>query len=1464
MAETTEFRISGPLMAPPIPILRERERDTRRKFDFGLIRIGLASPETIRSWSHGEVTKPETINYRTFRPERDGLFCERIFGPVKDWQCACGRYKMIRYRGVICDKCGVEVTRSSVRRDRMAHIALAVPVSHIWYFKGVPSRIGHLLDMPVRQLERILYYESYVMIDPGNTPYKAKELITEEQYHELLEDGSYRFEAKMGAEAIREQLRRLDLDQLSEELRGRARTENSVQRKKDVLKRLKVVQAFRQSNNKPEWMILEVVPVLPPDLRPLVPLEGGRFATSDLNDLYRRVINRNNRLKRLVEIRAPEVILRNEKRMLQEAVDALFDNGRRTRAVRGQGNRPLKSLSDMLKGKQGRFRQNLLGKRVDYSGRSVIVVGPELRLHECGLPQTMALELFKPFIIQRLEAAGETVKHAKRLVERESPQVWEILSEIVKEHPVLLNRAPTLHRLGIQAFQPVLVEGKAIRIHPLVCTAFNADFDGDQMAVHVPLSWAAQIESRELMMSTNNIMLPANGRPVATPTQDIVLGCNYLTKPRDGARGEGKIFADPQEVMMALEHKQIDLHARIRCRVRGELLETTAGRVVFNQIVPEELGYYNETFGKKQLERLVANSFHQLGKERTARFLDQLKDFGFTYATQAGITVGIDDILIPDEKMKIIAEAETEVNRINRQHRDGVISERERQNRVVETWTKVTNQVEKVTMEGLARSGQGFNPIWMMADSGSRGSREQIRQLAGMRGLMAKPQKRLTGGAEEVIEQPVLRNFKEGLTVLEYFISTHGARKGLADTALKTADAGYLTRRLVDVAQDVIVTETDCGTIRGIERGALKDGEQIVEPLSDRVLGRVTVDDVYDAHDEERLIAESGTLIDEEIAESIELSGVDKVMIRSVLTCEARRGICAKCYGRDLSSGNLVSIGEAVGVIAAQSIGEPGTQLTLRTFHIGGIAALEVGASTVRARREATVRYVGLKVIGRQDGTSVHVGHQGEVELIDDQGRVVDRFRPAYGTILRFVDGARVAKDDVIFEWDTYNIPIVALATGKVQFVDIKEKVTLRDETDEATGKRELVVVEDRERKLQPHIDIIPTKGAGGTQRSPIPTGARLVVRDGQKVEAGDVMATLPRTSGKSRDITAGLPRVAELFEARRPKDQATISEIDGVVRLGDLSRGMRRVIVEAQDGGDQREYLIPHGKHLHVHDGDFVRAGDALTDGRINPHDILRVRGIKEVQEYLVDEIQEVYRTQGVGIDDKHIEVIVRQMLQKVRIEDPGDSRFLEGEVADKNILKDEQERVVDEGGNPARFAPLLLGITKASLSTNSFVSAASFQETTRILTEASINGSTDPLRGLKENVAIGKLIPAGTGMPKLRKLKSVALDAQPEEEEIDLLLDLPSILDAPYEPGDDLEELAEGGEAEEGPVSGEAGPGPKAGIPPEGEGLDEELEDAGEAEEDDLDDLDEIEDDLEEPGEDDLPEEENLPADD
>ncbi len=1381
MTESTEFRIPSPTVeGPPIPAMREREKETRRKFDFTSIRIQIASPETIRGWSHGEVTKPETINYRTFRPERDGLFCERTFGPVKDWQCGCGRYKMIRYRGVICDKCGVEVTRSNVRRERMAHIDLAVPVSHIWYFKGVPSRIGHLLDMPVRQLERILYYESYVMIEAGNTPYKFKELISEDQYHELLQDASYNFEAMMGAEAIRTLLTSMDLEALSPELRNRARVETSVQRKKDLLKRLKVVEAFRHSGNDQAWMILEVVPVLPPDLRPLVPLEGGRFATSDLNDLYRRVINRNNRLKRLMDIRAPEVILRNEKRMLQEAVDALFDNGRRTRAVRGQGNRPLKSLSDMLKGKQGRFRQNLLGKRVDYSGRSVIVVGPELKLNQCGLPQTMALELFKPFIIRQLEDGPHnmTVKSAKRFVEREHPEVWEVLSKIVQDHPVLLNRAPTLHRLGIQGFQPVLVEGKAIRLHPLACAAFNADFDGDQMAVHVPLSWTAQIETQELILSTNNILLPSNGRPVATPSQDIVLGCNYMTKQKPGAEGEGMILSHPEEAKIAYQHGRVELHAKIKCRVKGEMYDTTIGRLIFNQIVPDALPYCNDTLDKRRLEKLVGSCYRALGKVETALFLDRLKDLGFEFATRAGITVGIDDIVVPVEKQEIIEKASEEVQNINKDHKSQRISERERQNRVVETWTRVRNEVEEVTMAGLSRIDDGFNPIWLMADSGARGSREQIRQLAGMRGLMAKPQKRLTGGAGEVIEQPVLHNFREGLTVLEYFISTHGARKGLADTALKTADAGYLTRRLVDVAQDVIVNEDDCGTIRGIQRGALKDGEQVVEPLADRLLGRVIVDDVFDP-DTDELLAESGDLINEVLAEKIDNAGVDKVMIRSVLTCESTRGICAKCYGRDLSSGSLVSIGEAVGVIAAQSIGEPGTQLTLRTFHIGGTAALVVEASMVRARREGKIRFDNMRVIERKDGTMINVARRGVVELLDEQGRVGDRFTPGYGTIMQVKDKEEIKSNQILFEWDTYNVPIITAAAGKIRFVDIKDRVTLRDQVDESTNKRELVIVEDREKRLHPHIDVIPLKG-GKPQRYAIPTGARLIVRDGQKVACGDTMATLRRAAGMTRDITAGLPRVSELFEGRKPKDQATISEIDGIVSMGKLTRGLRKVIVTAEDGGDTREYLIPHGKHLHVEEGDFVRAGQPMTDGAINPHDILRVKGIKKVQEYLVDQIQEVYRTQGVPIDDKHIEIIVRQMLLKVRIEDPGDTRFLEGELVDKIVLQMEQNSVEEEGGNPARFSPLLLGITKASLSTQSFVSAASFQETTRILTEASIHSSLDPLRGLKENVAIGQLIPAGTGMAKLRGIKSIPLDVEPEEEEEELLLEFPSILDA------------------------------------------------------------------------------------
>ena len=1372
MSETPGLKPSGPgegFTLPPMTTIRG-ERESRRRFNFNAIRIRLASPETIRSWSRGEVTKPETINYRSFKPERDGLFCERIFGPVKDWQCSCGRYKMIRYRGVICDKCGVEVTQASVRRERMGHIELAVPVSHIWYFKGVPSRIGHLLDMSVRNLERILYYESYVMIDPGNTPFRPNELLTEEQYQELKADSGMRFEAEMGAGAIRNLLERIDLDDLSAELRTQVRIETSVQRKKDLLKRLKIVEAFRQSGNRPEWMILTVIPVLPPDLRPLVPLEGGRFATSDLNDLYRRVINRNNRLKKLMEIKAPEVILRNEKRMLQEAVDALFDNGRRTRAVRGQGNRPLKSLSDMLKGKQGRFRQNLLGKRVDYSGRSVIVVGPELRLHQCGLPQNMALELFKPFIIKKLEERGQTVKSAKKLVERERPEVWEILSQIIQNHPVMLNRAPTLHRLGIQAFQPVLVEGKAIMLHPLVCTAFNADFDGDQMAVHVPLSWVAQIECKELMLAPHNILAPASGKPIATPSQDIVLGCYYMTKPSIGAKGEDRQlpFGSITEVESALHHGAVELHARVKLRVDGKVVDTTVGRALFNQIAPEGMPYINQTLGKKHLGDLVARCYSMFGKEITAPFLDELKDLGFRYATRAGLSVSASDIVIPPEKPTIIEKASKEVDEINKAHRDLTLSTNERYNKVIETWTRVRNDIETVTMNSLSRDQDGFNSIYIMADSGARGSREQITQLAGMRGLMAKPQKKLTGGMGEIIEQPVISNFKEGLSVLEYFISTHGARKGLADTALKTADAGYLTRRLVDVAQDVIITEPDCGTILGVEKGALKDGEEVVEPLRDRVLGRVAAEDIWD-HRGQEIIVEEGQVIDEVLADRMEDEAVEATKIRSVLTCESKRGVCALCYGRDLATGDPVSIGEAVGVIAAQSIGEPGTQLTLRTFHIGGTASLIVEQSKIEAKEDGVFKFEsGLRTVSTEDKRHVNVGHRGELVLYSKQGAVLDRYEPRYGTIIYHDDGAEVKAGDVLFEWDTWNTPIVAREKGKVRFVDVKERVTLRDEIDETTKKRVPVIVEDREKVLHPHIEIVNNAGEALGNYA-LPTGSRLQVRDGDTVKVGDVLAKIRRESSKTRDITGGLPRVSELFEARKPKDQAIISEIDGVVELGKGTRGMKKITVENEH--DKKEYLVPHGRHIYVQEGYEVSAGDRLTEGPINPHDILRVKGINEVQEYLVDQIQEVYRLQGVPINDKHVEVIIRQMLQKVKIDDPGDTNFLSGENVDKVVLREELARIRAEGGKPATYQPLLLGITKASLSTRSFVAAASFQETTRILTEASIQGSLDPLQGLKENVAIGHLIPAGTGLPEYRKIKTYPLDAV--EEEVDVLVD-------------------------------------------------------------------------------------------
>jgi len=1316
---------------------------------FESIQVKLASPEVIRSWSYGEVTKPETINYRTFKPEKEGLFCERIFGPVKDWECSCGKYKRIRYRGVICDRCGVEVTQSKVRRERLGHIELAVPVVHIWFLKSLPSRIGHLMEMSIRDLERVLYYESYVIIDPGDTGLRKKDLLSEEEHFKLEEEG-HEFKALMGAEAIRELLQEVNVEELSAELRTQVRLETSIQRKKDALKRLRVVEAFRQSENQPEWMVLSVIPVIPPDLRPLVPLEGGRFATSDLNDLYRRVINRNNRLKKLIEIKAPEVILRNEKRMLQEAVDALLDNGRRSYSVRGEGKRPLKSLSDLLRGKQGRFRQNLLGKRVDYSGRSVIVVGPELKLHQCGLPKSMALELFKPFIIRKLEERGyvQTVKSAKRLVEKERPEVWDILEEIIQDHPVLLNRAPTLHRLGIQAFQPVLVEGKAIRIHPLVCAAFNADFDGDQMAVHVPLSYEAQLEASVLMLSTNNILSPAHGRPLAIPSQDMVLGCYYLTKPCPGQKGEGRLFSSPDEVVIAHDAGELGLQAPIKVRIDGKMVETTTGRVLFNQIVPGELDYYNELLDKKKLGELVAQCYRALGIRRTALFLDDLKKIGFEQATLGGLTVGIDDLIIPKEKKNLLDKATKSVTKIRDQYERGLITDGERYNKVIDTWTHTTSDVAEVMFQQMSQSNKGFNPVFMMADSGARGSKEQIRQLAGMRGLMAKPQKRITGQIGEIIESPITSNFREGLSVLEYFISTHGARKGLADTALKTADAGYLTRRLVDVAQDVIITEVDCGTIRGLDVQALKEGEEVIEPLSDRILGRVALEDIVDPITGE-VLTKSGEEIGETPAQQIEESGIETVRIRSVLTCESRRGVCAKCYGRNLATGNMVELGEAVGVMAAQSIGEPGTQLTLRTFHIGGTAARIAAQSKVVVKSSGMIKTHDLKIVQGKEGQWIALSRNGKIDLIDEGGHTRARYTVPYGAILQVKNKETVEEGQTIFEWDPYTNTILTEQSGKVKYNDIVEDVTMREELDETTGLRQRVIVEDREKARHPTISIVGTKDKKLVDY-PIPTGAHLLVHDGQQVTAGESLVKIPRDISKTRDITGGLPRVAELFEARKPRDPAVVSEIDGVVEFAGILRGSQKMVVHGEN--EDHEYFIPHGKHLRVRDHDRVRAGERLCEGPVNPHDILNIKGPGAVQEYLVNEIQEVYRLQGVRINDKHIETIVRQMLQKVKIEDPGDTMFLEGQQVDRIRFQDENEKIITTGGEPATFQTLLLGITKASLSTESFVSAAAFQETTRVLTDAAIHGRRDHLLGLKENVIMGHLIPAGTGFRKCR----------------------------------------------------------------------------------------------------------------
>ena len=1343
----------------------ERQKNST---EFVAIQVQIASPEEILSWSYGEVTKPETINYRSFKPEREGLFCERIFGPVKDWECNCGKYKRIRFRGIVCDRCGVEVTQSKVRRERMGHIELAVPVSHIWYFKSLPSRIGHLLDLTIRALEKILYYETYLMIDPGNSSYEVGDVLTEEEFVELEESGKT-FDARMGAGAVRELLKQIDIDEVAVTLRAQAKVETSVQRKKDVLKRLRIVESFRQSQNRPEWMIMSVVPVIPPDLRPLVPLEGGRFATSDLNDLYRRVINRNNRLKKLIDIQAPEVILRNEKRMLQEAVDALLDNGRRTHSVRGDSKRPLKSLSDLLKGKQGRFRQNLLGKRVDYSGRSVIVVGPELKLHQCGLPKNMAMELFKPFIIMKLEEKGyvQTVKSAKKLVERERPEVWDILEEIIEDHPVMLNRAPTLHRLGIQAFYPVLVEGKAIKLHPLACAAFNADFDGDQMAVHIPLSFEAQLEAKVLMLSTNNILLPSSGRPVAVPSQDIVLGCYYLTKLRSGEPGENMSFHSPNEAIFAYDAGYVGLHATIKVRIDNKLVQTSVGRLIFNDILPKGMGFFNDVATRGKLEELVGQTFWLLGQNETVELVDRLKYYGFEYATKAGITVSIDDLVVPPQKDKLISNAMAEVAKIKRRYERGVITNGERYNQVIDTWTRTTNEISGVMFENLAAEQQGFNPVFMMADSGARGSKEQIRQLAGMRGLMAKPQKKITGGVGEIIETPITANFCEGLSVQEYFISTHGARKGLADTALKTADAGYLTRRLVDVAQDVIIRVEDCGTIMGLEVSAIKEGEEVIESLRDRILGRVALDDVYDPISDDLIVA-SGQEIREGEAGRIEEAGIDSVRIRSVLTCESKYGVCANCYGRDLATMKMVNIGEAVGVIAAQSIGEPGTQLTLRTFHIGGTAARIAEQSQVESKYSGTIKLENVKAIDREDGTVMVISREGigETHIVDDKGRVRARLKVPYGAHLLVKDGHKVNRGDIIFEWDPYTGTILCEKNGKAGYRDIIKDVSFREAHDEQTGLIQSIIIDTKDKSLFPTVVVEDRRGKTVASYR-IPTDAQLQVADGQAVKAGDVLVKMPRVIAKSRDITGGLPRVAELFEARRPRDPAVISEIDGTVEFGKIVRGQQQIIVKGEHD-EEREYLVPHGKHLMVHAGDRVLAGDRLCEGAKDPHDILDILGVYEAQAYLVNEIQEVYRLQGVKINDKHIETIVRQMMQKVQIEHIGDTNLLESEKVDKIKFAEENARVVAEGGEAATSRPLLLGITRASLSTDSFISAASFQETTKVLTEAAVAGKIDYLLGLKENVIIGHLIPAGTGIDRY---KAIEVDREKEEEEAEVV---------------------------------------------------------------------------------------------
>ena len=1344
---------------------------------FDSIKIGLASPEMIRAWSYGEVKKPETINYRTFKPERDGLFCAKIFGPVKDYECLCGKYKRLKHRGVVCEKCGVEVTQSKVRRERMGHIELASPTAHIWFLKSLPSRIGLMLDMTLREIERVLYFEAFVVIDPGMTPMQRGQLLTDEMYLEAIEEHGDEFDARMGAEAVYELLKTIELPAELIKVREEMASTSSETKLKRLSKRLKLVESFIESGNKPEWMVMTVLPVLPPDLRPLVPLDGGRFATSDLNDLYRRVINRNNRLRRLLELNAPDIIVRNEKRMLQEAVDALLDNGRRGRAITGTNKRPLKSLADMIKGKQGRFRQNLLGKRVDYSGRSVIVVGPQLRLHQCGLPKKMALELFKPFIFQKLQLRGEasTIKAAKRLVEREGPEVWDILEEVIREHPVLLNRAPTLHRLGIQAFEPLLVEGKAIQLHPLVCTAFNADFDGDQMAVHVPLSLESQLEARALMMSSNNILSPANGDPIIVPSQDVVLGLYYMTRERVGARGEGMYFADGQEVHRAYESRSVDLQARVKVRLTEHLrregsttlyeqtrvVPTTVGRALLFEILPRGLSFdhINMDMTKKQISATINACYRALGLKETVVFADQLMYTGFHYATRAGISFGIDDIVIPEQKTKLVAAADREVKEIQDQYSSGLVTNGERYNKVVDIWSRANDQVAKAMMEklgteeatdlrGVKQKQKSFNSIFMMADSGARGSAAQIRQLAGMRGLMAKPD-------GSIIETPITANFREGLNVLQYFISTHGARKGLADTALKTANSGYLTRRLVDVAQDLVVTEVDCGTSGGLEMSPLVEGGDVVEALGERVLGRVLADDILKPGSEEVLIPKN-TLLDEKLVRQIEHEGVDQLRVRSPITCKTRYGVCASCYGRDLARGRSISIGEAVGVIAAQSIGEPGTQLTMRTFHIGGAASRAAAASSVEIRNRGLIRFHHIKTVQHERGHLVAVSRSGEIGVVDDFGRERERYKIPYGATITVKEGDSVVSGQVVATWDPHTHPVVTEVAGFAKFTDFIDGLTVTTQVDEVTGLSSTVVLDTKQRggkDVRATMKLVNSKGKevnfANTEIPAVytlPAGALVSLEDNAKVSIGDVIARIPQESSKTRDITGGLPRVADLFEARKPKDPAILAETSGTVSFGKETKGKRRLIITA-DEGEKYEELIPKWRQLNVFEGETVERGEVIADGEPNPHDILRLQGVAALANYLVREIQDVYRLQGVKINDKHIEVIIRQMLRKTEVQDPGETTLLRGEQLDRARALEINDRVESDTKKAAVLQPVLLGITKASLATESFISAASFQETTRVLTEAAVRGLKDDLRGLKENVIVGRLIPAGTG---------------------------------------------------------------------------------------------------------------------